>query len=107
MGASDVLPRAPERDSRESREQEVAERVLRSVVHRGLAPDAGVRTLVVPAGRFNGDLLLTARHPGGRLHLLLGDFIGDRARYTASDVLEHLLSGLDAGRERDAVLSGH
>jgi len=73
VGASDVLPRAPDRDARE---QEVAERVLRSVVHRGLAPDAGVRTLVVPAGRFNGDLLLTARHPGGRLHLLLGDFVG-------------------------------
>jgi len=79
VGAPDLRPRAPERgapDSRDAREQEVAERVLRSVVHRGLAPDAGVRTLVVPAGRFNGDLLLTARHPGGRLHLLLGDFVG-------------------------------
>ncbi len=73
MAGPDLRPRVAEPDPRE---QEIAERVLRSVVHRGLAPDAGVRTLVVPAGRFNGDLLLTARHPGGRLHLLLGDFIG-------------------------------
>jgi anti-sigma regulatory factor (Ser/Thr protein kinase) len=73
VAASDLRAPAP---GSAAREEEVAERVLRSLVHRGLAPDAGVETLVVPAGRFNGDLLLTARHPGGRLHLLLGDFIG-------------------------------
>jgi NAD(P)H-dependent flavin oxidoreductase YrpB (nitropropane dioxygenase family) len=38
--------------------------------------------------------------------LLLGDFAGDRDHYTAADVIAHLLSGLDATRGRDAVLSG-
>ncbi len=38
--------------------------------------------------------------------LLLGDFAGGRGRYTAADVVSHLLSGLDATPDRDAVLSG-
>jgi DNA-binding response OmpR family regulator/anti-sigma regulatory factor (Ser/Thr protein kinase) len=59
-----------------SREHELAERVMKSVVHRGRAVEAGAQTLVVPASLFNGDLLLTARRPIGSLHVLLGDFTG-------------------------------
>jgi DNA-binding response OmpR family regulator len=58
------------------REHALAERVMQSIVHLGRAVDAGLQTLVEPASLFNGDLLLTARRPGGSLHVLLGDFTG-------------------------------
>lgn len=58
------------------REQEIAERVLAKVAHRGHLDSAGVRYLLSPMSLFNGDLLLGARRPSGGLHLLLGDFSG-------------------------------
>jgi CheY-like chemotaxis protein len=58
------------------REHALAERVMQSIVHLGRAVDAGIQTLIEPASLFNGDLLLTARRPGGSLHVLLGDFTG-------------------------------
>ena len=58
------------------REHALAERVMQSILYLGRAVDAGVQTLVEPATLFNGDLLLTARRPGGSLHVLLGDFTG-------------------------------
>lgn len=38
--------------------------------------DPGVRTMISPAAHYSGDLILTARTPDGRLHVLLADAVG-------------------------------
>jgi CheY-like chemotaxis protein len=54
----------------------LAERVMtRAVTAPNVALDA-LNTFLRPAATLNGDVLLTARHPSGDLHLLLGDFTG-------------------------------
>ena len=38
--------------------------------------DSGVRIMISPATHYSGDLILTARTPDGRLHVLLADAVG-------------------------------
>jgi CheY-like chemotaxis protein len=58
------------------RDQEIAEKVMaRAVTARNVALDK-INVLLRPTATFNGDLLLTARHPSGDLHVLTGDFTG-------------------------------
>jgi serine phosphatase RsbU (regulator of sigma subunit)/anti-sigma regulatory factor (Ser/Thr protein kinase) len=38
--------------------------------------DPGVRIMISPAAHYSGDLILTARTPDGRLHVLLADAVG-------------------------------
>ncbi|OGS90147.1 MAG: hypothetical protein A2061_05635 [Gallionellales bacterium GWA2_59_43] len=40
------------------------------------APDPAVRIMISPATHYSGDLILTARTPDGRLHVLLADAVG-------------------------------
>lgn len=61
-------------------EQVLAERLFRSIVHRGCLEAPNIRYLISPAALFNGDLLLAARHPSGGLRVLLGDFAGHGLR---------------------------
>jgi len=61
-------------------EQVLAERLFRSIVHRGCLDAPSIRYLISPTALFNGDLLLAARHPSGGLRVLLGDFAGHGLR---------------------------
>ena len=61
-------------------EQVLAERLFRSIVHRGCLDAPNIRYLISPTALFNGDLLLAARHPSGGLRVLLGDFAGHGLR---------------------------
>jgi CheY-like chemotaxis protein len=58
------------------REQEVAEHIFSGAVTADNVALDHIRTLLRPATTFSGDLLLTAHHPAGGLHILLGDFTG-------------------------------
>ncbi|MFP4271714.1 MAG: SpoIIE family protein phosphatase [Halothiobacillaceae bacterium] len=59
-------------------EYRLAERVFQRIVRPG-CPDGAcpnLRYLLQPTQIFNGDFLLASPAPGGRMHLLLGDFTG-------------------------------
>ncbi len=58
------------------REQEIAEQIFTAAVTSPNVALSSIRTLLLPAATFNGDLLLTARRPSGELNVLLGDFTG-------------------------------
>ena len=57
-------------------EQEVAEHIYRTAVTTGNVALETLHSLVRPTATFSGDLLLTAYHPDGGMHILLGDFAG-------------------------------
>ena len=62
--------------SRLIEDQESAREVFdRAVTQRAFTSPA-LRSRLIPAEVFSGDLLLAARSPEGRLHLLVGDFTG-------------------------------
>jgi len=58
------------------REQEIAEHIFSGAVTADNVGLDHIRSLLRPAATFSGDLLLTAHHPAGGLHVLLGDFTG-------------------------------
>ena len=58
------------------REQEIAEHIYSRAVTANNVHLDHIRAWLKPASIFSGDLLLTAHHPAGDLHLLLGDFTG-------------------------------
>lgn len=57
-------------------EQQIAERIFKSVVNAGGGFVPGMRVLLSPSSVFNGDLVLSARRSTGELHVLVGDFTG-------------------------------
>ncbi|MGC9457149.1 MAG: SpoIIE family protein phosphatase [Halothiobacillaceae bacterium] len=59
-------------------EHRLAERVFQRIVRPGCPDHAcpNLRYLLRPSRIFNGDFLLVSHAPGGRMHLLLGDFTG-------------------------------
>lgn len=60
-----------------AREQEVARSIFNSLVRTDtLAATPGLRWHLGQDALFHGDLVLAAKSPGGRLHLLVGDFPG-------------------------------
>jgi len=58
------------------REQEVAEHIYNAAVTADNVGQDYVRSLLRPVSTFSGDMLLSAYHPAGKLHVLLGDFTG-------------------------------
>ena len=58
------------------REQEIAEHIFSGAVTADNVGLDQIRSVLRPAATFSGDLLLTAHHPAGGLHVLLGDFTG-------------------------------
>lgn len=58
------------------REQEVAEHIYNTAVTSDNVGLDYIRSLLRPVSTFSGDMLLSAYHPVGRLHILLGDFTG-------------------------------
>ncbi len=57
-------------------ERGIAERVFGNILKSGSLDAPNIRYLLSPMQAVNGDLLLTARHPGGGFNYLLGDFTG-------------------------------
>jgi two-component system, HptB-dependent secretion and biofilm response regulator len=58
------------------REQEVAEHIYNTAVTSDNVGLDYIRSLLRPVSTFSGDMLLSAYHPAGKLHVLLGDFTG-------------------------------
>ncbi len=58
------------------REQEVAKAIFDKVAHAGCLDAPNIRYRQSPLALFNGDLLLAAQTPTGRMFVLLGDFTG-------------------------------
>ena len=58
------------------REQEVAEHIYNAAVTSDNVGLNYIRSLLRSVSTFSGDMLLSAYHPAGRLHILLGDFTG-------------------------------
>ena len=58
------------------REQEVAEHIYNTAVTSDNVGLDYIRSLLRSVSTFSGDMLLSAYHPAGRLHILLGDFTG-------------------------------
>lgn len=58
------------------REQEVAKAIFDKVAHAGCLEAPNIRYRQSPLALFNGDLLLAAQTPTGRMFVLLGDFTG-------------------------------
>lgn len=57
-------------------DQMLAERVFNQAVSGRNAEDVNLRTIILPAATFSGDLVLSARLPTQGFHVLLGDFTG-------------------------------
>ena len=58
------------------REQEAAEKLFANVMQQGSLDAPNIFYLLSPLSIFNGDLLLAAKTPSGRLRVLIGDFTG-------------------------------
>lgn len=90
------------------REHEVAEQIFSHAVSSRNIDIPGLRSLIQPAATFNGDLLLSAYHPAGGLHIMLGDFTGHGlgAAIGALPVSEvfHTMTG--KGYNATAILDG-
>lgn len=57
-------------------DQEFAKHLLQRIIHKGLDVSDGVQQWVRPAEHFSGDVIVTARGPGGELYVLLADATG-------------------------------
>lgn len=57
-------------------EQVVAERIYNRAITGDNIATKHISSLLRPVSTFSGDLMLTALHPDGTLHVLLGDFTG-------------------------------
>jgi CheY-like chemotaxis protein len=57
-------------------EQEFAQHLLQRIIHKGLDVSDGVQQWVRAAEHFSGDVIVTARGPGGELYVLLADATG-------------------------------
>jgi CheY-like chemotaxis protein len=57
-------------------EQVVAERIYNRAITGDNIATKYISSLLRPVSTFSGDLMLTAQHPDGTLHVLLGDFTG-------------------------------
>lgn len=58
------------------REQEVAEKIFKRMVHKGCLDTPGIKYMLSPMSVFNGDLLLAAETTCGGMNILLGDATG-------------------------------
>ncbi|MFV1982498.1 MAG: SpoIIE family protein phosphatase [Thiohalomonadales bacterium] len=61
---------------RMERDQSVAEKIYSNLMGRSENDTRIIECLHEPADKFNGDLILTLRKPGGGINLLVGDFTG-------------------------------
>lgn len=59
-----------------ARERELVKHLFMDAYRRNYHNPACLREFISPVAGFNGDVLLTALGPAGRLYLLLGDFTG-------------------------------
>lgn len=57
-------------------EIELARHVFNAIISRQPGNISCMRQWMYPVGYFSGDLLVYERSPGGRLHVMLGDFTG-------------------------------
>ena len=57
-------------------EQVIAEKIYNRAITGDNIATKYISSLLLPVSTFSGDLMLTACHPDGRLHVLLGDFTG-------------------------------
>jgi len=57
-------------------DRELAKHLLQRIIHKGLGAADGVQQWVRPAEHFSGDVIVTARGPGGELYVLLADVTG-------------------------------
>lgn len=61
---------------RMEQDQNVAEKIYSNLMGRGESDPRIIEFLHEPADKFNGDLVLSLRKPGGGINLLVGDFTG-------------------------------
>jgi len=61
---------------RTERDQNVAEKIYSNLMMRSETDTRIIEYLHEPADKFNGDLVLSLRKPGGGINLLVGDFTG-------------------------------
>lgn len=57
-------------------EQQVAANLYKNILHADFVETSILRYSLSPMALFNGDILLTAKAPGNRFYVLLGDFTG-------------------------------
>jgi serine phosphatase RsbU (regulator of sigma subunit)/anti-sigma regulatory factor (Ser/Thr protein kinase) len=57
-------------------EEQLAKSLMHRILHRGDDSSRNLRRLEAPAESFAGDIVLCAWSPGGRQHVLVGDFTG-------------------------------
>lgn len=57
-------------------EQEVAGTIRNNALAAGCMDRFGIKYRLTPAETLGGDVLLAAAHPGGSLHVMIGDFTG-------------------------------
>ena len=62
--------------ARLEQEQEMAQKVFATMVHRGCLDAPNLKYLISPLALFNGDVLFASQKPSGGLHIMLGDFTG-------------------------------
>lgn len=58
------------------REQEVAEKIYKRLVHKGSLDSPGIQYMLSPMSVFNGDSLLAIQTPDNGMNILLGDATG-------------------------------
>ncbi len=63
-------------NGRIQRDQELAKKVFNSVVIADSKKNPAIKTLLLPAETFSGDMFLSAISPSGELHIMLADFTG-------------------------------
>ncbi len=94
-------------NERIQRDQELAKTVFNSVVVAENSHNNAIKTLLLPAATFSGDMFLSAMSPSGELHIMLADFTGHGlgaaiGAIPASDVFKAMTAKGFAG---DKVLS--
>jgi CheY-like chemotaxis protein len=87
-------------------DQEMAHEVFDRAVSARAYLSPALRSKLVPAEVFSGDLLLSAKSPEGRLHILVGDFTGHglAAALGAMPVAEAFHSMVSKGFAPDLML---
>ncbi len=58
------------------REQEIGEQVFNNAVQKANIQNDNLKSIIIPASTFSGDMILSAYAPSKDLHFLLGDFTG-------------------------------
>lgn len=88
------------------REQETAARLLGGMFRSSALENSCVRFASTPLERFNGDLLLAGRTPGGAFRIMLGDFAGHglTAAIGALPIAEAFQSSCQRGQPVETML---